>query len=93
MNLSISVTLTLPLRYGAIEPILEPRRADSRVIARDGALIVQLRAEVAGVDVYGHLPCVSVYAQESSDEFVETYRFGTRQLDRAVQRLLHCDVG
>ena len=31
--------------------------------------------------------------QESSDEFVHTDRFGARQLDRAVQRLLDCDVG
>lgn len=73
------------------EPVLVTRRADARVVAGAEALIVQLRAEVACVDVCGHLPCVSVCAQESSDEFVETYRFGTRQ--RAVQRFLDCDVG
>ena len=56
-------------------------------------MIVQLCAEVACVDVCGHLPCVSVCAQESSDEFVETYRFGTRQIDRVVQRFGDCDVG
>ena len=56
-------------------------------------MIVQLCAEVEGVDVCGHLPRVSVCAQESSDEFVETYRFGTRQLDHAVHRFLDCDVG
>jgi hypothetical protein len=83
----------LPLRSGAAEPVLETRRADARVIAGGEALIVQLCAEVACVDVCGHRPCVSGGAQESSDEFVETYRFGTRQLDRAVQRFLDCDVG
>ena len=56
-------------------------------------MIVQLHAEVACVDVRGHLPWVSVCAQEASDKFVETDRFGTRQLDRAVQRFLDCDFG
>jgi hypothetical protein len=83
----------LPLRYGAAEPVLETRRADARVIAGGEALIVYGCTEVACADVCGHLPCVSVCAQESSDEFVETYRFRTRQLDRAVQRLVDCDVG
>src|SRR5712691_10905043 len=83
----------LPLRYGAAEPVLETSRADARVIAGGEALIVQLCAAVKCVDVCGHLPCVLVCAQESSDEFVETYRFGTRQLGRAVQRFLDCDVG
>src|SRR5437870_4385558 len=83
---------SLPLRFGAAEPVLETSRADARVIAGGEALIVQLYAEVKCVDVCGHLPCVSVCTQESSYEFVETYRFGTRQLDRAVERLSDCDV-
>src|SRR6266566_3042694 len=83
----------LPLRDGAAEPVLETRRADARVIAGGEALIVQLCAEVTCVDVCGHRPCVSGCVQESSDECVETYRFGTRQLDRAVHRFLDGDVG
>src|SRR2546426_11600910 len=83
----------LPQRYGAAEPVLETRRADARVIAGGEAVIVQLSAEVACVDICGHFSYVSLGAQESSDEFVETYRFGTRQLDRAVHRFLDCDVG
>jgi hypothetical protein len=83
----------LPLRYRAAEPVLETRRADARGIAGGKALIVQRCTEVACVDVCDHRPCVSGCAQESSDEFVETYRFRTRQLDRAVQRFLDCDVG
>src|SRR5213075_567853 len=85
--------LTLPLRYGAAEPALETRRADARVCAGGEALIVQLYAEVECLGVCGHLPRVSVCAQESSDEFVETYRFGTGQLDCAVHRFPDCDVG
>src|SRR5438552_3530625 len=77
---------------GAAEPVLETRRAEARVFARGEALIVQLYAEVARVDVRGDLPCIPVCPQELPDEFVETYRFGTRQLDRAVQRFFDCDV-
>src|SRR5213594_2212861 len=85
--------VTLPLRYGAAEPVPETRRAEARVIAGGEALIVHLYAEVACVDVCGHFPCVSVCAQVSSDEFVEPYRFGTGQLDRAVHRFPDCEVG
>jgi len=45
------------------------------------------------VDVCGNRPCVPAYVQDSSGELVETYRLGTRQLDRAVHRLRDCDVG
>src|SRR5262245_35971187 len=82
-----------PLSDEAAEPVLETRRADARVIAGGEALIVQLCAEVARVDVCGHLPRILGCAQESSDEFVETYPFRTRQFDRAVQRFLDCDIG
>ena len=36
------------------------------------------------VDICGYLTCVSLRAQELSDKFVETYRFGTGQLDHTV---------
>ena len=72
-----TLTDALRLRYGAAQPVLETRRADARVIAGGEALIVQLCAEVKCVDVCGYLPCVSVRAQVLSDEFVETYWFGT----------------
>ena len=47
-------------------------------------MIVQLYAEVACVDICDHLAWILGCAQESSDEFVETYPFGTGYLDRAV---------
>src|SRR2546430_7269236 len=80
------------LGCGAAEPLLETRRPEARVFAGGEALIVQLYAEVACVDVRGDLPCIRVSPQELPDEFVKTYGFGTRQLDRAVQRLFDCDV-
>src|SRR6266516_5094521 len=83
--------VTLPLRYGTAEPVLETRRAKARLIAGGEALIVYRCAEVACVDVCGHLPWVSVCAQISPDEFVHMYRFRARQLDGAIQRLRDCD--
>ena len=84
---------TLPLWYGAAEPVLETRRADARVLARGERLIVQLRAEVTRVNICDHLTCVLLRAQESSGEFVQTDPFGTGQLDRAVQRRREGEVG
>jgi hypothetical protein len=72
------------LGCGAAEPLLEMRRAEARVIAGGKALIVQLCAEVEGVDVRGHLPWISRCAQETPGEFIHSDRFGTGHLDRAV---------
>src|SRR2546427_5918918 len=85
---SVVFEFTLPgglaLNYEVAEPVLETRRTDARVIAGGEAVIVQLCAEVACVDICGDRPCVSDRAKESPDKFVQTYRFGTRQLDCAV---------
>ena len=56
-------------------------------------LIVQLYAEVASMDVCDYLTSVLLCAQESPDEFVETYPFRTGHLDHAVHRRPDCDVG
>ena len=74
------------LGCGAAEPLREMRRAEARVIAGCKALIIQLCAEIAGVDICGHLPRISSCAQEMPDEFIHPNRFGTGNLDRAVQR-------
>ena len=80
------------LGCGAAEPLLEMRRAEARVIAGGKALIVQLCAEVEGVDVRGHLPWVSRCAQETpgrihpfglvGDRQSRLYRLMARQLRR-----------
>src|SRR6266496_2837113 len=72
------------LGCGAGEPLLERRRAEARVSAGGEALIVQLCAEVLGVDVRGHLPWVSRCAQETPGEFIHSDRFGTGNLDCTV---------
>src|SRR6266566_3002454 len=69
------------LRRGAAEPLLETRRGEARVIAGGETLIVQLCAEVAGVDVRGHLPWVSRCAQETPGQFIHSDWFGTGNLD------------
>src|SRR5437588_2885618 len=81
------------MRLPAPEPVIETRRAEAWVVAGGEALIVYRRTEVTCVDVCGHLPCVSICAQKSSDELVHTDRFRARQFNRAVERLLNCDVG
>jgi len=72
------------LGCGAAEPLLEMRRAEARVIAGGKALIVQLCAEVEGVDIADHLAWISRCAQETPGEFIHSDRFGTGHLDRTV---------
>ena len=56
-------------------------------------MIVHLFAEVTGVDVGRDLSYVLLCGQHSSGEFVETQWFGAGQLDHAVDRCTHGDVG
>src|SRR5439155_17989682 len=72
------------LGCGAAEPFLVMRRAEAGVIAGSKALIVQLCAEVAGVDVGDHLAWVSRCVQETPGEFIHSDRFGTGHLHRTV---------
>ena len=81
------------LRRGATEPVREMRRAEARFIAGDKALIVQLCAEVLGVDVRGHLPWVSRCAQVTPGEFLHSDWFGTGNLDRVLKYFLTAMVG
>src|SRR4029453_1865381 len=76
-----------PLTYGACEPVLETCRADARVIAGSEALIVHSDAVVERLGIGDYRPGVPGCVQELPHEFVLTDRFGTSQLDRAVQGL------
>src|SRR5436190_23718777 len=85
--------VTLPLRYGAAEPVLETRRAEARVVARGEALIVHRDAEVERLGIGDYRPCVPGRVQGLPHEVVLADRFGTGQIDRAVQRLSEGRVG
>ena len=80
------------LSCGVAEPIFEMRRAEAHVTAGGKALIVQLCAEVQGVDVRGYFPWILGCAQETPNEFIHSDRFGTAQLDRAVHRFIDGNV-
>src|SRR5205823_11080129 len=71
------------LGCGAAKPIHETRRAEAGFSSRsrDEALIVQLCAKVASVDISVHFSCVSGCAQELADELIHSDRFGTSDLD------------
>src|SRR5947207_12143422 len=62
------------LGWEALEPVLEMCRTEAGVIAGSKALIIQLCAEVEGVDVGGHLAWVSRCAQETPREFIHSDR-------------------
>src|SRR5438309_4703015 len=82
------------LGCGTAKPIHETRRAKAGFSSRsrDEALIVQLCAKVASVDISVHFSCVSGCAQELADELIHSDRFGTGNLDRTVYWLGDCDV-
>jgi hypothetical protein len=71
---------------GLAEPVLEADCADARVIAGGQRLIVQLRAEVARVNVCDHLASVFGCGQDVSSEFVERKLLGAGHLDSPVHR-------
>ena len=69
---------------GLAEPVLEAGRGDACVAARGEGVLVELRAEVAGVDVGHHPARIVVRAQDAPDELVEAELLGAPQLDDAV---------
>jgi len=83
------------LSCGALEPALIVRRAETGIISRAGdkTLVVQLCAEVLGVNVRGNFPRVSGCAQETPHEFIHSNRFRTGNRDRAIHWLGKCDIG
>src|ERR1700694_4250036 len=83
----------LTLRHGAAEPVLETRRADARVVAWGEALIVHRDAVVERLGIGDYRSCVPGCVQELPHEVILPNRFGTGQIERAVQRLSEGHIG
>src|SRR5207249_8519867 len=77
----------------AAEPVAKARRSKSRVLTRGEALIVHVYAVVERAGVGNNLSGVPGCVQELSHEVVLPNRFGTGQIERAVQRLSEGHIG
>jgi hypothetical protein len=80
-------SVLLRLFRGAAEPVLETRGTKARVVARRETLVIDCRAGIQGFGIGDYRPWVPCCTQELPNQLVLTDRFGTSQLDRAVQRL------
>src|SRR5438874_9895974 len=78
---------------GAAQPVAEARRSKSRVFTRGEALIVHVYAVVEHAGVGDNLSGVPGCVQELPHEVVLPNRFGTGQIERAVQRLSEGHIG
>ena len=78
---------------GPAEPVLEAGRGDACVVAGGEGPVVQLGAEVAGVNVGRHLSPVVACLQDAPGELVEAERLRARELDCVVQRRADRDIG
>src|SRR6516162_3295910 len=74
-------------------PVLETCRAEARVIAWGEALIVHFDAVVECLGISDYRPCVPGCVQEPPHEVILPNRFGTGQIERAVERLSEGDIG
>src|SRR5262249_6453556 len=69
---------------GLAEPVLEAGRGDACAAARGEGVVVELRAEVEGVDVGRHEARVVPGAKEAPGELVEPELLRASQLDDPV---------
>src|SRR5262245_49313881 len=83
----------LCLGHAMPEPFIKARRAEARRAIGDKALIVYLNAVVERLGISDYLPCVPGCFEETPYEVVLTDRFGTGQIESAVQRLSEGRVG
>src|SRR5213596_1871 len=75
------------------QPVRETRWAEAGVSAWGEALIVHLNAVIERLGIGDYRPCVPGCVQELPHEVVLTERFGTGQIDGAVQRLSEGRIG
>ena len=79
------------------DPVAERQRTGARFGTRDQRLVVQLRAEVAGVRIRYDLTRIFLGAEELARQFVERDGFGTSNFNCVIERrpehnvAEHCD--
>src|ERR1700754_5110614 len=81
------------LRHRVAEPVREPDSTDPRLTGRCQRLIVELGAEVAGVNIRDPLAPVSLCSKELPRELVERSGVGSGNFDRAVDRGRNRKIG
>src|SRR6185312_3509612 len=81
------------LCVGISEPVLEPGRAEARVIGGQERPLARRDPEVLRVRVGDDLPGIAALRQHATDELVEAELLGAGDLDDAVQRGVNGDPG
>src|SRR6266404_8511625 len=77
----------------AAEPVRETRRTETWIVAGREALVVHCYAVIGRLGIGDYRPWVPGCVQELPHEVVLTDRFGTGQIERAVQRLSEGHIG
>src|SRR6266481_8088850 len=77
----------------AAEPVRETRRTETWIVAGREALVVHCYAVIERLGIGDYRPWVPGCVQELPHEVVLPKRFGTGQIDHAVQRFLDRDLG
>ncbi len=93
LGVAAALSCGSPVRYGASEPVPETCRAEARVIAWHEALIVHRESVVKRLGISDYRPCVPSCVQVLPHEVVLPNRFGTGQIEHAVQRLSEGHIG
>src|SRR6516165_4983305 len=71
--------------HGAPEPLLEPRRAETRIRPRCEPAAAHHRPVIQGLRVRNHLPFIPARGQESIHELGDGHFLGAGNLDGGVQ--------
>src|SRR3546814_16692425 len=74
----------LSVRGGSTQPHIEGCGADAGIVAWGQGLVVDLRTEVAGVNIWGHGTRVAFGLQIAPHEIVATDALRSRQFDHSV---------
>src|SRR3546814_18516236 len=92
VNMS-DLLVKLAVRGGSTEPHIKGCGADVGIVARGQGLIVELRTEIAGVNIRGHGARVAFGLQIAPNEIVAPDALRSRQFAHSVDWRPDGDVG